>query len=58
MHLIFPVTGFCIIGFEIAEMDIEAKVLGLCWLAAGVVYYLVMRLIFKRSIELCLDSES
>lgn len=56
MHLIFPVTGFCIIGFVIVEMDIEAKALGLCWLATGVVYFLIMRFILKRNVELNLES--
>ena len=36
-------------------MDIEAKVLGLSWLAVGVVYYAIMRLVLKRSVELNLE---
>lgn len=56
MHLVFPAVGFCIIGYVIYEMDIEAKVLGLSWLAIGVVYYLVMRVMLKRNVELNLES--
>ena len=55
MHLLFPVIGLCIIGFVIYEMDVQAKVLGLSWLAVGVVYYLLMRLVLKRNVELKLE---
>ncbi|HBV4455874.1 TPA: amino acid permease, partial [Klebsiella aerogenes] len=55
MHLLFPVIGLCIIGFVIYEMDVEAKVLGLSWLAVGVVYYAIMRLVLKRNVELNLE---
>ena len=33
----------------------QAKVLGLSWLAVGVVYYLLMRLVLKRNVELKLE---
>lgn len=56
IHLIFPIIGFCIISFVIFEMDIEAKILGLSWLAIGVIYYIVMRVVLKRNIELNLES--
>jgi amino acid transporter len=55
VHLIFPSIGFCIIGFVLIEMDIEAKVLGLSWLAVGVVYYTIMRVMLKRNVELNLQ---
>ena len=55
VHLLFPVVGLCIIGFVIYEMDAQAKVLGLSWLAVGVVYYLLMRLVLKRNVELKLE---
>ncbi|EOY3722134.1 MULTISPECIES: APC family permease [Klebsiella] len=55
VHLLFPVVGLCIIGFVIYEMDVQAKVLGLSWLAVGVVYYLLMRLVLKRNVELKLE---
>jgi len=42
-HLVFPVTGFVVIAYVLYEMDRTAKVLGACWLAIGVVYYLVLR---------------
>ena len=54
-YLILPVIGFCIIGFVIYEMEWEAKKLGLCWLAMGVVYYLIMRLALKRNVQLNME---
>lgn len=56
MHLVFPVIGFCIISFVIYEMDPEAKVLGLSWLAVGMVYYFIMRVLLKRNVVLNLES--
>ncbi|WP_431224838.1 APC family permease [Serratia sp. L9] len=47
-HLLFPLIGLAIIGFVLYEMDIEAKTLGLSWLAIGIVYYFVLRVILKR----------
>lgn len=47
-HLLFPLVGLAIIGFVLYEMDIEAKILGLSWLAIGIVYYFVLRVILKR----------
>ena len=55
-YLVLPLIGFCIIGFVIYEMDWEAKVLGLSWLAIGVMYYLVMRLVLKRNVQLDMES--
>ncbi|SCC67474.1 APC family permease [Kosakonia oryziphila] len=56
MHLFLPLMGLLIIAFVIYEMDIEAKVLGLAWLAVGVVYYVIMRLLLKRNIVMDLES--
>jgi amino acid transporter len=41
-HLIFPMAGLLIILFVLYEMDRSAKILGACWIAAGVVYYLIL----------------
>ena len=42
-HLVFPLLGAVVIGYVLYEMDRSAKVLGVCWLALGVVYYGVGR---------------
>ena len=47
-HLVFPVAGFLVIAYVLYEMDIMAKVLGACWLALGVIYYLSLNYILKK----------
>jgi len=42
-HLVFPLTGFAVILYVLYGMDHTAKILGGCWVAAGVVYYLITR---------------
>jgi amino acid transporter len=51
-HFVFPVTGFVVIAYVLYEMDTTAKVLGACWLAIGVVYYLLLTFVLKRPAEL------
>src|ERR1700734_1075090 len=41
-HVIFPLTGLAIILYVLYEMDRAAKVLGACWIAIGILYYLVL----------------
>ncbi|HET9108349.1 MAG TPA: APC family permease [Steroidobacteraceae bacterium] len=41
-HLVFPLTGLAVILYVLYGMDRNAKVLGGCWIAAGIVYYLVL----------------
>jgi amino acid transporter len=43
-HAVFPLTGLAIIVYILYEMDRTAKILGACWVGAGVLYYLVMTL--------------
>ncbi|MBZ4369626.1 amino acid permease, partial [Mycobacterium tuberculosis] len=38
-HLLMPLAGFLVIGYVLYEMDGAAKIMGACWIAAGVVYY-------------------
>jgi amino acid transporter len=47
-HVLFPLTGLLIILYVLYEMDLEAKILGGCWIAAGAVYYLVLALWVKK----------
>jgi amino acid transporter len=51
-HFVFPVAGFLVIAYVLYEMDTTAKVLGACWLAIGVVYYLLLTFVLKRPVEL------
>jgi amino acid transporter len=41
-HLIFPLTGFAVILYVLYGMDRTAKILGGCWIAVGILYYLVI----------------
>jgi amino acid transporter len=51
-HVVFPLTGLAIIVYVLYEMDRAAKILGACWIAIGVVYYLVLTLRSKRPVAL------
>jgi amino acid transporter len=51
-HFIFPLTGLAIIVYVLYEMDRAAKILGACWIAIGVVYYLFMAFRSKRPVAL------
>ena len=51
-HIVFPLTGLAIIVYVLYEMERAAKILGACWIAIGVVYYIVMTLRSKRPVAL------
>jgi amino acid transporter len=51
-HVIFPLTGLAIIVYVLLEMDRAAKILGACWIGAGVLYYLLMTLRSKKPVAL------
>jgi amino acid transporter len=48
-HLLFPLIGFLVIAYVLYEMDNSAKIMGACWIAIGIVYYLVLTVVLKRS---------
>lgn len=47
-HLASPVVGFLVIAYVLYEMDNSAKIMGGCWIALGVIYYLVLTYVLKR----------
>jgi amino acid transporter len=47
-HVLMPVGGLFVIGYVLYEMDRSAKLMGAAWIAAGIVYYLVLRLLGRR----------
>jgi amino acid transporter len=51
-HFICPLTGLTIIVYVLYEMDRAAKVLGVCWIGIGVLYYLVLALRGKKPVAL------
>src|SRR5271156_5160972 len=51
-HLVCPLAGLLIILYVLYEMDRAAKILGMSWVAIGVVYYLVLIFWVKRPVAL------
>jgi amino acid transporter len=51
-HLIFPAIGMLIIVYVLYEMDRAAKILGLGWIAIGIVYYVVLTVWIKKPVAL------
>jgi amino acid transporter len=51
-HLVFPLTGLAIILYVLYEMDRAAKVLGGCWIAIGILYFLILSHRAKRMVSL------
>jgi amino acid transporter len=51
-HLISPIAGFLIIAYVLYSMGSITWMLGLAWLAVGVVYYAVLTRYFKRDTRL------
>jgi amino acid transporter len=51
-HVACPLVGAAVIGFVIYEMDRSAKIMGACWIAVGIVYYLVLAVAMKKPIEM------
>ena len=47
-HLILPLVGLLITAYVWVSLEPQAKILGLIWIAIGVVYYLVLYFGFKR----------
>ena len=51
-HVLFPVIGSLIIGFVLYEMDRAAKIMGACWIAVGIVYYVLFSFVLKKPVEI------
>jgi amino acid transporter len=51
-HVVFPLTGLAIIVYVLYEMDRAAKILGACWIAVGVLYYVILTLRSKKQVVL------
>ena len=47
-HALMPAGGLLVIGYVLYEMDRSAKLMGAAWIAAGIVYYLLLRLLGRR----------
>jgi amino acid transporter len=51
-HVLFPLVGFTVIAYVLYEMDRTAKIMGACWIALGIAYYVVLSFILKKSAAL------
>src|SRR5277367_6741245 len=51
-YLVCPLLGFLVIAYVLYEMDIKAKILGACWIGLGVLYYLILTVVLRRSAQL------
>jgi amino acid transporter len=51
-HVLFPLLGFTVIAYVLYEMDKAAKIMGACWIALGMVYYLVLSFVLKKPVAL------
>lgn len=51
-HVVCPMAGLLVIAYVLLEMDNSAKILGGCWIAIGVVYYLVLTFVLKKNVAL------
>jgi amino acid transporter len=47
-HLLFPLAGFLVIAYVLYEMDRSAKIMGGCWIAIGLVYYVFLALVLRK----------
>jgi hypothetical protein len=47
-HLLMPLGGLLVIGYVLYEMDRAAKIMGACWIAVGIGYFLVLRFMIRK----------
>ena len=47
-HLLFPLGGLLVIGYVLYQMDNAAKMMGACWIAAGIVYFVVLTFVLRK----------
>lgn len=47
-HLLIPLGGLLVITYVLVEMDRTAKLMGACWIAVGVVYFVLSSVMKKR----------
>jgi amino acid transporter len=49
MHLILPLVGFLIIAYVWISLDGLSKIMGISWIIIGIVYYLILTKVMKKS---------
>jgi amino acid transporter len=51
-HLLMPLGGLLVIGYVLFEMNTAAKLMGACWIAVGVIYFVVLSCVLKKPVTL------
>jgi amino acid transporter len=51
-HLLMPLGGLLVIGYVLYQMDSAAKMMGACWIAAGIVYFVVLAFVLRKPVAL------
>jgi amino acid transporter len=51
-HLLMPLGGLLVIGYVLYQMDNAAKMMGACWIAAGIVYFVVLSFVLRKPVAL------
>jgi hypothetical protein len=44
--------GRAVIGYLLYQMDNAAKMMGACWIAAGIVYFVVLSFVLRKPVGL------
>jgi amino acid transporter len=47
-HLLMPLGGLVVIGYVLYEMDNSAKIMGGAWIAAGIVYFIILTRLVRK----------
>ncbi|MEG6570208.1 APC family permease [Thermoanaerobacterium thermosaccharolyticum] len=50
-HIISPVLGFLVIFYVWINLNNHAKILGASWIGIGIIYYIILKFVFKKKVE-------
>lgn len=52
LHVIMPALGFLITAYTWISLDELSKIMGITWVIAGIIYYIVLKKVLKRNVEI------
>lgn len=50
-HIVSPVLGFLVIFYVWINLNNHAKILGVSWIGIGIIYYIILKFVFKKKVE-------
>ncbi|AEF17025.1 amino acid permease-associated region [Thermoanaerobacterium xylanolyticum LX-11] len=50
-HIVSPVLGFLVIFYVWINLNNHAKILGASWIGIGIIYYIILKFVFKKKVE-------